>query len=299
LPGFDLKAYLADNRQFADSALDSLLPDENVEPAILHKAMRYSVFAGGKRIRPILAVAGAQAVGGDRLGLERVITALECIHTYSLIHDDLPSMDNDDLRRGKPTAHKVFGEAVAILAGDALLTFAFETLTSEEALRTCPPQTLLEVLSDLGTAAGSMNLVAGQIMDIINEGNIVDRSTAEAIINKKTAALISASITVGARMAGARPGQIRLLGKFGEAIGALFQIKDDLLDLEGDPEKLGKAVNKDRQRGKATLPRLIGRVESVEAMNDLLESSREFLEPFGDDAAPLRAVSEFIVNRNN
>ena len=203
----NLEDYLAHKRRIIDQSLDALLPNEDNEAALLHKAMRYSVFAGGKRIRPILAMASAEAVGGKAESVLPLVVALECIHTYSLIHDDLPAMDDDDLRRGKLTVHKVFGEAIAILAGDALLTFAFEVLSSPRSVRLYRPERLLTVIRDLTDAAGPRNLVAGQAVDISSEGAEVGENTVEFIVRTKTAALIRVSLTTGALLAGGDPGK--------------------------------------------------------------------------------------------
>ncbi|MBI4962591.1 MAG: polyprenyl synthetase family protein [Desulfomonile tiedjei] len=274
-----------------------MLPKEDNGPVILHRAMRYSVFAGGKRIRPILAMAAADVVGGESETVLPLAVSLECIHTYSLIHDDLPAMDNDDLRRGKPTAHKVFGEAVAILAGDALLTFAFEVLCSPGLARVHPPDRLMAVVGELASAAGPASLIAGQVMDIISEGQPVDARTVEQIVRDKTAALIRASLRCGARLAGGSPEEIQILGRFGDHIGKAFQIRDDLLDLEGDPEKLGKAVKKDEQRGKATYPMLLGPDGARDLMRDLIASALEVIQPLGRKADILTGLAEYLGRR--
>ncbi len=197
----NLDKYLAERRQLVDIALDDMIPREDNEPVLLHRAMRYSIFAGGKRVRPILAMAAAEAVGAAADSVLPLAVSLECVHTYSLIHDDLPAMDDDDLRRGKPTSHKVFGEAVAILAGDALLTMAFGILGSAEVGRLYRHDRLLAVIGELAYAAGSDNLVAGQVMDMISEGKPIDEKTVDFIVRKKTGALIRASLTCGARLA--------------------------------------------------------------------------------------------------
>lgn len=295
----DLKEFLSRKRLLVDKVLDEALPKEDNYPVILHQAMRYSVFAGGKRIRPILALAAADVVGGHVETVLPLAVSLECIHTYSLIHDDLPAMDNDDLRRGKPTVHKVFGEAVAILAGDALLTLAFEVLSSPEVGRVHPPERLVAVIRELASAAGSRRLIAGQVMDILSEGKPVDARTVEQIVSDKTAALIRASLSCGARLAGGTREQIEILGRFGEDIGKVFQIRDDLLDLEGDPEKLGKAVRKDEQRGKATYPMLVGRDGARELMNSLISSALETIRPLGRSAEILTSLGEYLGRRIN
>ena len=293
----NLEECLSLMRNLVDNALDDMLPRADNEPAILHQAMRYSVFAGGKRIRPILAMAAADAVNGGGSSVLPLAVALECIHTYSLIHDDLPAMDDDDLRRGKPTAHKVFGEAVAILAGDALLTFAFGVLTSPGMMRVHQPERLLGVIGELAFAAGSENLIAGQVMDIMGEGKPPDAETVGAIVRCKTGALIRASLTSGARLAGGSREQVGILGEFGEKLGAVFQIKDDLLDLEGDPTKLGKAVKKDQQRGKLTYPMLLGREQARGMMQELLDSGLRTIQPLGGKAECLKLIAEYVGQR--
>jgi geranylgeranyl diphosphate synthase, type II len=293
----NLEDYLAHKRRIIDQSLDALLPNEDNEAALLHTAMRYSVFAGGKRIRPILAMASAEAVGGRAESVLPLAAALECIHTYSLIHDDLPAMDDDDLRRGKLTAHKVFGEAIAILAGDALLTFAFEILSSPWSVRQYRPERLLTVIRDLTDAAGPRNLVAGQAVDISSEGAEVNENTVEFIVRTKTAALIRVSLTTGALLAGGDPRQIEALGRYGELLGMAFQIRDDLLDLEGDPEKLGKAVKKDEFRGKPTYPTLLGQAETKKMMIGLLDSALEAIKPLGPEAEPLVLIGRYVGER--
>lgn len=293
----NLEDYLRVKRAMVDKALDETLPREDNNAALLHGAMRYSLFAGGKRIRPVLAMAAAESVGGDAESVLPLAVALECIHTYSLIHDDLPAMDDDEVRRGKPTLHKAFGEAVAILAGDALLNFAFEVLTSPEAVRVHRLDRLLGVIGELAVAAGSEKLIGGQVADIMSEGKPLERENVDYIVRSKTGALIRASLTCGATLAGGRADQIEILGRFGEDLGAVFQIRDDLLDLEGDPAKLGKAVGKDRQRGKATYPRLLGREEAKAMINDLVRSAVETIRPLGEAARPLALIGEYLAKR--
>lgn len=295
----NLDEYLATRREWVDKALDHMIPQEDNEPVLLHKAMRYSIFAGGKRVRPILAMAAAEAVGATAESVLPLAVSLECVHTYSLIHDDLPAMDNDDLRRGKPTSHKVFGEAVAILAGDALLTLAFGILGSAEIARQYRPDRLLAVIGDLACASGSFNLVAGQVMDMLSEGKPLDEATVNFIVRKKTGALIRSSLTCGARLACGSHEQIEALGQYGECLGMVFQIRDDLLDLEGDPAKLGKAVKKDQQRGKATYPTLLGKEKAREMMRQLMQSGLEAIAPFGTAAEPLAGIGEYVLNRVN
>jgi geranylgeranyl diphosphate synthase, type II len=295
----NLENYLSEKRDLVDKALDDMLPEEDNIPEILHKAMRYSLFAGGKRVRPILAMSAAEAVGAEPASVLPLAVALECIHTYSLIHDDLPAMDDDDLRRGRPTAHKIFGEAVAILAGDALLTFAFGALSSPATARIYRPDRLLAAISELSRAAGSEELVAGQTLDITCEGRPVDIDTVDSIVRRKTGALIRASLVCGATLAGANRDQVEMLRQYGENLGAIFQIRDDLLDLEGDPVRLGKAVRKDQVRGKATYPTLLGKEKSLEIMQSLLASALESIRPLGEKATPLGLIGRYIGERTN
>lgn len=293
----NLESFLADRRDLVDRALDDALPLANTEPAVLHEAMRYSVFAGGKRIRPILALAAADAVMETPVTVLPLAVALECIHTYSLIHDDLPSMDDDDLRRGKPTSHRVFGEAVAILAGDALLTLAFGILSSPHAIRTYRLDRLISAIGDLAYAAGSQRLVAGQVLDLTSEGTPVEANVIEEIMRNKTGALIRASLTCGATLAGGSQEQIEILGRYGEDLGVIFQIRDDLLDWEGDPGRLGKAVQKDGIRGKATYPNLVGEERTGEMLKERVKSALDVIRPLGAGAERLTAIGRYIGER--
>lgn len=293
----NLQDYLTENRRLVDKALDDMLPAADNEPIVLHQAMRYSVFAGGKRLRPILAMVAAEIVSGDKECVMPLAVALECIHTYSLIHDDLPAMDDDDLRRGKPTAHKAFGEAAAILAGDSLLTFAFGILASPPCVRTYRPDRLLATIGELAVAAGSRELIGGQMLDIISENRPVEADTVERIMSSKTAALIRASLTCGARLAGGTEDQIRILGQYGSRLGKAFQMKDDLLDVEGDAAALGKAVNKDRERGKATYPKLMGKDKTKDMMRELIGAAIEIIAPLGSRTAVLADIGRYVVER--
>lgn len=292
-----VEKYLADRRRLVNAALDDLLPAEHNEPTILHRAMRYAVFAGGKRLRPILAIAAAETVGGDSGSVLPLAVAIESVHTYSLVHDDLPAMDDDDLRRGKPTAHKVFGEAIAILAGDALLTFAFGLLTSPRTMRMFRLEHVLAVVHELALASGSERLIAGQVLDISSEAKRVDSETVGQIMSLKTAALIRASVTCGARLGGGNEDQIRSLVNYGECLGRAFQIKDDLLDLDGDPAKLGKAVKKDSSRGKATYPRLFGKARAKDMMHELIQEAVRSVAPLGDQARMLGEIAKYVGDR--
>ncbi len=292
-----LTEYMADNRGLVDETLDRFVPGADHEPRLLHEAMRYSLFAGGKRLRPILAIASFEIVSGSNYGVMPLAAALECVHTYSLIHDDLPAMDDDDLRRGKLTSHKKYGEAVAILAGDALITLAFEILSSPEFTRNFPHSRVLAVIRDIALASGSRGLIAGQVWDMWFEGRVADEEAVNRIILNKTGALIRASLTSGARLAGADLAQLKFFSIFGEKLGMAFQIRDDLLDLEGDPERLGKNVRKDGKRGKATHPSLFGADQARNMINNLLSDAAHAIEPLGERADTLRLITEYIGQR--
>ncbi|HEX8078066.1 MAG TPA: farnesyl diphosphate synthase [Chthoniobacterales bacterium] len=251
----DLKRYLAGRQKLVDRALDRFLPKATVDPATIHKAMRYSLFAGGKRLRPILCLAAAEACAGKTRAALPHACAVECIHTYSLIHDDLPSMDNDDLRRGRPTCHKVFGDAIAILAGDALLTIAFEIATNAEPVSRYK---LRDVFREITRAAGSRKLIAGQVADLEAEGRRINPAQLRSIHENKTAALLTTSIRLGAMSANANPKQLAAVTAFGRALGLAFQVIDDILDVTQTSEKLGKSAGKDLAAQKATYPAVLG-----------------------------------------
>ncbi len=296
----ELKEYLQSEATRIDAALDRFLPRESELPHSIHQAMRYSVFAGGKRVRPILMLAACRAVGGDS---ERVIPAacaIEMIHTYSLIHDDLPAMDNDDFRRGNPTCHKVFGEAIAILAGDALLTEAFRLISSPALMGGGAPEGVLAVIHEIATCAGSYGMVGGQVVDMESEGDdAIDLATVQYIHTHKTGALLKASVVAGALLGGATAAQLAAITRYGEAAGLAFQIADDILDIEGTTEQIGKDAGSDVARGKATYPLVLGlsaaRVEAVAMMDEALRA----LEPFGAEAECLREIARFIVQRKS
>ena len=298
----DLKAYLKKKKELVDSFLDGALPAGDVVPASLHSSIRYSVEAGGKRVRPVLAIAAAEAVAGADAkvpGLMAVASSLELIHTYSLIHDDLPAMDDDDFRRGKPTNHKVFGEAVAILAGDALLTYAFDLLTDPAHVGGMKPKTLLAVIREIALASGNMGMVGGQVADIESEGKEVDFATLEFIHTHKTGALIRASVRVGALAAGATDKELKALTRYGVDVGLAFQIADDILDIEGSQEEIGKDVGSDLARGKKTYPAFVGLEESKLRAKELVGSAVSALDIFGPGAAALREIAGYIVSRKN
>jgi geranylgeranyl diphosphate synthase, type II len=297
--GFDIHAYLDRGRRLVDTALDRLLPPETTQPAALHKAMRYSIFAGGKRLRPILAMAAAEAVGAQPETVLDEACSLELIHTYTLIHDDLPAMDNDDFRRGMPTSHKVFGEALAILAGDALQTEAFRLLARAHALRRHSPERLVEVSGMLADACGSQGVIGGQVVDIESEGRSVSRETLDYIHAHKTGQLIHAAVMLGAILGGAAQARQQAIACYGQAIGLAFQITDDILDVVSTTEQLGKTVGKDAQAGKATYPGLLGMEEARRMQQHYLALSLAALDGYDEKAEPLREIGRVIVERNN
>jgi geranylgeranyl diphosphate synthase type II len=293
---FDLTAYMAERTAAVDRALLAFLPPETDHPETLHRAMRYSVLAGGKRLRPVLVIAGAEAAGG---GMDEVLPAacaMELIHTYSLVHDDLPAMDNDDLRRGRPTNHKVFGEAVAILAGDALLTLAFRLL-AENVRDGRDPARLGAVLVDVADAAGHRGMVGGQVADLEAEGKPVAADVVEYIHQHKTGALIQVSLRVGAVLCGAPPATVAALTTAGRALGVAFQIVDDILDVTSTPEELGKTPGKDVAQQKATYPGVHGLAASHARAGRLVAEAEAALAPLGAAAAPIRALGRFILER--
>ena len=300
----DLKAYLKEKKALVDGFLDKAAPKADSIPASLHRSMRYSLEAGGKRVRPVLALAAAEAVcGGDASkipGLLAAASALEFIHTYSLVHDDLPAMDNDDFRRGVPTNHKVFGEAVAILAGDALLTYAFEILSSPDFTGAMDAEKRIRIIHEIAQASGDIGMVGGQVVDIESEGDKeVDFATLEYIHTHKTGALIRASVRVGAIAAGADRTQLNALTHYGTDVGLAFQVADDILDITGTQEEIGKDVGSDIARGKKTYPALIGLEESRRRAKELSDAAVAALKDFGPSADPLREVAKYIVSRKN
>jgi geranylgeranyl diphosphate synthase type II len=294
----DLKLYLEDRLSRVDRALERYLPGEKVLPASLHRAMRYSVFAGGKRIRPVLMIAACEAVGGEAERVLPAACAMEMIHTYSLIHDDLPAMDDDDFRRGRPTNHRVFGEATAILAGDALLTEAFILLSNASVFAGIPAAIRLEVIHLIARAAGSLGMVGGQTVDMESEGKQIDLPTLEYIHTRKTGALILSAIQSGALLGGADGGAMAALTRYGEAAGLAFQVADDILDVVGEQEVLGKDVGSDQARGKATYVALLGLEEARGRARELRDLALEALDPLGGPAEPLRQIAHYIVDRS-
>ena len=293
---FDLGDYMKQRAAAVDAALDRFLPAESDRPETLHKAMRYSVFAGGKRLRPVLVIAGAEAVGGRAEQVMPTACALELIHTYSLVHDDLPAMDNDDFRRGMPTNHKVFGEATAILAGDALLTLAFR-LVAENAREAADPRAVRDVILDIADAAGHDGMVAGQVADLEAEGKKVGPDAVDYIHAHKTGALIRTSLRVGAMLCGADAVAVRALSVAGADLGLAFQIVDDILDVVSSSEELGKTAGKDQIQQKATYPAIHGIEASRARAAYLIGEAEEALAPLGPRAEPIRALGRFILER--
>jgi len=291
---FNFEKYLVETKKVVEDALDFSLSPE--KPEILRESMRYSLLAGGKRIRPILCLASCSLAGGDPSLAVPTAVAIEMIHTMSLIHDDLPSMDNDDLRRGRPTNHKVYGDAIAILAGDALLTRAFEMVS----LRSpgVSPERLLNVVGELSLVAGAPGLVGGQVVDLECEGKEVDLETLEYIHLHKTGALLKACVRTGAMIAGADAKILEALTKYARGIGLAFQIIDDILDVTSNSEILGKTAGKDLLADKTTYPKLLGLEESKRRALNLVKNAKEAIMPWGKDAICLIALADFITNRD-
>jgi geranylgeranyl diphosphate synthase, type II len=291
----NLKAYLRSRRKEIDRALDYYLPKTNVKPATLHKAMRYSLFAGGKRLRPILCLAAAEACRGKVSNALPLACALECIHTYSLVHDDLPSMDNDDYRRGRPTCHKVFGEGIAVLAGDALLTIAFEIVSRA---KPAPRYDMSILLREIAVAAGSQKLIAGQVADLEAEGRKVKRDQLRFIHENKTAAILKSSIRLGAMSANADAKKLRAVTQFGHGLGLAFQVIDDILDVTQSSEILGKSAGKDIAAKKATYPAVIGLEKSRAEARRLTRQAHYALSVFRDgEAEPLHCLANYLLER--
>ena len=291
----DLRNYLASRQKRIDRALDRYLPKASTKPATLHKAMRYSLFAGGKRLRPILCLAAAEACGGKIKNALPLACALECIHTYSLVHDDLPSMDNDDFRRGRPTCHKVFGDGIAILAGDALLTIAFEIVSSA---RPVPRYNMSILLREVAVAAGSQKLIAGQVADLEAEGRNVKRDELRFIHENKTAAILKTSVRLGDMSANADAKKLRAITQFGHGLGLAFQVIDDILDVTQTSEILGKSAGKDVTAKKATYPAVIGLEKSRAEAGRLTRQAHDALSVFaGSKAQALHALANYLLER--
>jgi geranylgeranyl diphosphate synthase type II len=290
-----LSNYLTEQVQAIDEVLQQWVPAESTAPASIHQAMRYSLFAGGKRIRPILAIAAARAVSDSPEGIENAAVTLELIHTYSLIHDDLPALDNDDLRRGRPTCHKVFGEAMAILAGDALLTLAFELLSR---LPHIDAERKIRLVEELARASGTVGgMIGGQVNDIEGEKKVPTAFLLESIHRAKTGALLRASLRMGAIYADATPAKLSALSEFGEHVGLAFQIIDDVLDVEESSENLGKTAGKDAAQQKITFPAVYGLERSRQMAEEERLAAHSVLHSFDDRADRLRQIADFIVQR--
>ena len=293
----DLKKYLQEKEDIVNKALDTLLPKEDEFPQRLHKAMRYSVFAGGKRIRPILVIAAAEVFGKTAANVINIACAIELIHTYSLIHDDLPAIDNDDLRRGLPTNHKGFGEAIALLAGDALLTKGFQIMSQPSGVSGQQSALILKSIHEIAKAAGSTGMVGGQVVDIESEGKEVAFPVLEYIHIHKTGELILASVKAGAILAGAENKELETITRYGEAIGLAFQIADDIIDVEGNKEDVGKNIGGDAKKGKVTYPSILGVDESRKRARELVDMAITALKDFDRKAEPLREIARYIVER--
>ena len=291
-----LAPFLEEQRLLVDGELEQILPQGGEYPSSIHQAMRHSVFAGGKRLRPILCLEGGRLFHGDEKSLLRLGCALEMIHTYSLIHDDLPALDNDDLRRGKPTCHRVFGEATAILAGDALLTLAFEVMSEAAGSSEHRMRVIHELAHAIGTIGG---MVGGQVVDLETAGHAASASTLEYIHSAKTGAFLRAAVRIGAMDAGASAADLDHLGAYGEKVGLAFQIADDLLDVTSTREQLGKSVGKDDQQRKATYPAIHGIEESRRIAERLVQEAAEALEPYGERARRLREIAHFLIERTH
>mgnify|MGYP003564577186 CR=1 FL=1 len=293
----NLKKYLSSKQKLIETELDRLI-EKGAGTNTIEKAMRYSLLAGGKRIRPILCLAAAHAVGGDEKETIPAACAIEMVHTYSLIHDDLPAMDNDHLRRGKPTSHIQFNEATAILAGDALLTLAFDTLATAGQNSNHMAAKWLKVIQMLAMAAGHKGMIKGQMQDISAEGMQLDIKQLESMHILKTGAMIETALIIGAHLAGGTIEQQHDLTIYGQKIGLAFQVTDDLLNINGNPQYMGKAVGTDQIRGKNTYPALLGLVESECLAKNLIEQALQALSLFNSKADPLRMIARYIIDRN-
>lgn len=292
---FDLADFVRTRNERVNQALDRFLPPANTRPATLHTSMRYSLFAGGKRMRPMLCLAAAEACGGNEEDALPLACAVECIHTYSLIHDDLPAMDNDDFRRGKPTNHKMFGEGIAILAGDALLTQAFEIAAKAKGWARYSHQALI---LEIAAAAGSMQLIAGQVADLEGEGKQISSKQLRYIHERKTSALLCCSVRLGGMSANCTAAQLQALTEFGYKVGLAFQVIDDILDVTQTTEKLGKTAGKDTAAQKATYPAIVGLQKSRQIAKKLTEEAFVALEFFKGKAPALEALAQYLLERD-
>ena len=297
MPDFDLKRYLAERKQLVDDALERVFPNPVGLQKTVLEASRYSLFAGGKRLRPILCLAASEVVGGAVEAAMPSACALEMIHTYSLIHDDLPAMDNDDFRRGKPTNHKVFGEAMAVLAGDALLTEAFDFVASTPLDKNVTTEKILEVIRILVKSSGYRGMIGGQVIDLECENKTVDITTVEYMHIHKTGAILTASLEIGGLLGGGDEERISALTRYGQHLGLAFQITDDLLDVEGDAELMGKQPGSDVAKNKKTYPALLGLARSKEAAREHVDAALDALSLFDDSAEPLRAIARYLLVR--
>jgi geranylgeranyl diphosphate synthase type II len=296
--GDDLKSYLREERDLVNDALDEILPSENASPALLHQAMRYSVFAGGKRLRPILVLAAGRATGASLDALMPAACAVELVHTYSLIHDDLPAFDDDDLRRGQPTSHVVFGDAIAVLAGDALQTQAFLTL-SEAGRQAADPTPWLTCIHELAEAIGSGGMAGGQCLDLQAEGQRLDGDELRRLHASKTGALLTGCVRIGAILGGTDDLTLAELTRYGQRIGLAFQVVDDLLDVEGTVQDLGKRPGADQEHGKSTYPALLGLDGAHAEAERLLIEALVALDVLGDRGDTLAAIARYIVERKH
>ena len=295
---FDINAYLFEKRSIIESFLQTYFEQSQSEPSIIFESMRYSLFAGGKRVRPILALASYEACQKNSRDIIPQAASVELVHTYSLIHDDLPSMDDDELRRGKPTNHKVFGEAIAILAGDALLTEAFRMMTHVEnnALK---PSLLIHAIKELAKAAGAHGMVAGQVQDMLSENANPSLDMVNFIHSRKTAAIITACLRIGGILAEAEDDALQSLTNYGERIGFAFQIVDDILDIEGTTEDLGKTSGVDQSKQKMTYPFIVGLPQAKQKAGELVQEAISSLELFSHAAEPLREIAQYLIRRRN
>jgi geranylgeranyl diphosphate synthase type II len=293
----ELKQYLAQKRELVEQALEEYLPKKDVYPPLIHESMRYSVFAGGKRLRPIMVLMAAELLGKEGASISFAAAAIEMVHTYSLIHDDLPAMDDDDLRRGMPTNHVKYGEDIAILAGDALLTLAFQVMTDPKHTAYCLPETILKATYELGLAAGSCGMVGGQVMDLESEGEQIEPAELEYIHIHKTGKMLTVSLRIGAILANATQEQLAALTTYGENTGLAFQIVDDILDIEGDEEELGKNIQSDLHKQKSTYPALYGIEKSKIMAGKLINDAKISLQIFGERAKYFSQLAEYIIAR--
>ena len=295
MSNFDLNGYLKDRRLLIDRALERYLRECGQHPKTLHKAMHYALFSGGKRIRPILTLATGELFDANHRSLLPFACAIELIHNYSIIHDDLPALDNDDFRRGEPTNHKVFGEGVALLAGDALLTEAFHLMSSSQVARWLEPKLILELIHEISHAAGASGLVGGQVFDLEAEGRKADIASVDYIHVRKTGALIVTAARTGAKIGAASPTEMRRVSRYAEFLGLAFQVADDILDAAGHVS--GQRGNGDREKKKATYPSIVGMAAAKARMRELLQHCLKEIEPFGREAESLRALAHYVTQR--